>query len=105
MSEVKWIKIITNIFDDEKIRLIETLPDADTILIIWFKLLVMAGKCNDSGIIYLARDLPYNVEMLSTIMRRPINTIRLALNEFEKLEMINIEKNYIKILNRDKYYE
>ena len=34
MANVKWIKIIVDIFDDEKIRLIETLPDSDTILII-----------------------------------------------------------------------
>ena len=64
---IQWIKITTNIFDDEKIRLIETLPDADAIVVIWFKLLAMAGKCNDSGLIYLSRDIPYNDEMLSTL--------------------------------------
>ena len=103
MAEVRWIKIITDIFDDEKIRLIETLPDADTILIIWFKLLTMAGKCNDSGIIYLTRDIPYNEEMLSTIMRRPVNTVRLALNEFQRLGMISIENNFIALLNWNKH--
>ena len=103
MSDVKWIKIITDIFDDEKIRLIETLPDADTVLIIWFKLLTMAGKCNDHGIIYLTRDIPYSEEMLSTIMRRPVNTIRLALSEFQKLGMISIENNFIALLNWEKH--
>ena len=29
MAEVKWIKIVTNIFDDEKIRYIEKLPDGN----------------------------------------------------------------------------
>jgi predicted phage replisome organizer len=103
MADIKWIKIIVNIFDDEKIRLIETLPDADTILIIWFKLLTLAGKCNDNGIVYLTRDIPYNAEMLSTIIRRPINTVRLALGEFEKLGMISIENNFIALLNWDKH--
>lgn len=103
MSDIRWIKIIVDIFDDEKIRLIETLPDADTILIIWFKLLTMAGKCNDNGIIYLTRDIPYNEEMLSTIMRRPVNTVRLALNEFQKLGMISIENNFIALLNWEKH--
>jgi len=42
MGDVKWIKIVTDIFDDEKIRLIDALPDNDTILVIWFKLLVQA---------------------------------------------------------------
>ncbi|HFI0901946.1 TPA: phage replisome organizer N-terminal domain-containing protein, partial [Streptococcus suis] len=38
-SEIKWIKIVTDIFDDEKILLIESLPEADTIIVVWFKLL------------------------------------------------------------------
>lgn len=33
MSNVKWIKITVNIFDDEKILLIESLPDADSIIV------------------------------------------------------------------------
>ena len=50
MSEVKWRKITTDIFDDEKILLIESLPDADSIIVIWFKLLCLAGKMNNSGV-------------------------------------------------------
>ena len=50
MGEVKWIKITTDIFDDEKILLIESLPDADSIIVIWFKLLCLAGKMNNSGV-------------------------------------------------------
>jgi hypothetical protein len=40
--EIKWIKLSTNIFDDEKIQLIEQLPEADAIIVIWFKLLTLA---------------------------------------------------------------
>lgn len=103
MSNVRWIKIVVNVFDDEKIQLIETLPDADMLIVIWFKLLAMAGKCNDCGMVYLTRDIPYNVEMLSTIMRRPANTIRLALSEFAKLGMISIDNDFIAILNWEKH--
>ena len=28
LSDIKWIKIVTDIFDDEKILLIESLPEA-----------------------------------------------------------------------------
>ena len=54
MAEVKWIKITTDIFDDEKILMIETLPSADTILVIWFKLLALAGKSNNNGVFMLS---------------------------------------------------
>lgn len=103
MSEVRWIKIIVDIFDDEKIRLIETLPDADTLIVIWFKLLALAGKCNDGGLIYLTRDIPYNPETLSTILRRPVNTVRLALGEFQRLGMIEIFNDIISIMNWEKH--
>ena len=43
MADVKWIKITTDIFDDEKILLIESLPDAYAIITCWFKLLCLAG--------------------------------------------------------------
>ena len=49
MADVKWIKIATGIFDNRKIKQIETLPDKDAILVIWFKLLCLAGNLNDNG--------------------------------------------------------
>lgn len=100
MSEVKWIKLSTHMFEDEKIRLIETMPEADTILIIWVKLLAQAGKTNASGFIYLNENIPYTDEMLATIFNRPIATVRLALTTFEKFGMIEIsEDKFICISN------
>ena len=55
MSEVKWIKLSTSMFEDEKIRLIESMPEADTLLIIWIRLLAQAGKTNASGYIFLSK--------------------------------------------------
>ena len=47
MNGVQWIKITTDIFDDEKIQLIESMPEGDTLIVIWFKILVLAGKQNN----------------------------------------------------------
>lgn len=91
-------------FDDEKIKLIEQMPDADTILIIWIKLLAQAGKTNSSGYIFLSESIPYTEEMLSTIFGRPLSTIRLALKTFEDLGMIGIDDNsFISITNWEKH--
>lgn len=97
MAEVKWIKIVTDIFDDEKILLIESMPDADVIIVIWFKLLCLAGKNNNSGVFALNDKIPYTDEMLSTIFRRKINTVRLALSTFEQFGMIEIINGVITI--------
>ena len=50
VAEVKWIKIVTDIFDDEKILLIESLPAADSVIVIWFKLLCLADKTSTKNI-------------------------------------------------------
>jgi len=88
--DIKWIKIATNIFADEKILLIEQMPDADTILVIWFKLLCMAGKENNCGVFVMGGKIPYTEEMLATIFRRNLATVRLALKTFEAFGMIEI---------------
>jgi predicted phage replisome organizer/uncharacterized phage protein (TIGR02220 family) len=104
VSEVKWIKLSTHMFEDEKIRLIETMPDADTILVIWIKLLSQAGKTNASGYIYLNENIPYTDEMLSTIFNRPLSTVRLALKTFQQFGMIDISDNhFISIENWEKH--
>ncbi len=97
MADVKWIKITTDIFDDEKILLIESLPSADSILVIWFKLLVLAGKQNNNGVFMMNDRLAYTDEMLAVIFRRDVNTIRLALRTFEQYGMIEIVENVITI--------
>lgn len=102
MVEVKWIKIVTDIFDDEKILMIETLPERDTIIVIWFKLLCLAGKQNNSGVFQMGH-MPYTDEMFATIFRRPLNTVRLALKTFEQFGMIEIIYDTVTIPNWGKH--
>ena len=103
MAEVKWIKICTDIFNDEKIILIESMPEADSIIAIWFKLLCMAGKQNNGGVFMLNDKMPYTDEMFATIFRRPINTVRLALSTFENFGMVEIVNNAYTIPNWEKH--
>lgn len=103
MADVKWIKIVTDIFDDEKVLLIESLPEADSIIVIWFKLLTLAGKQNNNGVFLMSNRIPYTEEMLATIFRRNINTVRLALKTFEQFGMIEIVDNVITIPNWNKH--
>lgn len=103
MSEVKWIKIVTDIFDDEKIVLIESMPDSDSIIVIWFKLLCLAGKQNNNGVFLMNNRIAYTDEMLSTIFRRPVNTVRMAFSLFEQYGMVEIVNGAITIPNWEKH--
>ena len=103
MSEIKWIKICTDIFNDEKILLIESMPEKDSLIVIWFKLLCMAGRQNNNGVFMVNDKIAYTDEMLATIFRRPLNTIRLALSTFEQYGMIEIINGAITIPNWEKH--
>ncbi|WP_366518353.1 phage replisome organizer N-terminal domain-containing protein [Mammaliicoccus sciuri] len=103
MAEVQWIKLKVGMFDDSKIKYIEALPERDTIITIWVKLLTLAGKYNEQGFIMLSENLPYNEEMLANEFNRPINSIRLALETFKRLDMIDNDEGVIKISNWEKH--
>lgn len=101
--EIEWIKIRTNIFDHRKIKQIETLPDGDAIIVIWLKMLCLAGATNNDGLIYLTKDIPYTDEMLASEFHRPLALIRLALQTFEQLGMIERYDSVYAISNWEKY--
>lgn len=103
MADIKWIKICTDIFDDEKILLIENLPEGDTIIVCWLKLLCLAGKQNNCGVFLINERIPYTEEMLATIFRRPLNVVKLALQTFANFGMIEIVDNTITIPNWEKH--
>lgn len=102
MADVKWIKITTDIFDDEKILLIESLPDSYAIITVWFKLLCLAGKQNNSGVFMMGK-IAYTDKMLATIFRMKESTVTMALNTFEQFEMVEIIDGVITIPNWGKH--
>lgn len=103
MAEVKWIKVCTDIFDDDKILLIESMPKADSLLVIWFKLLCMAGKQNNDGVFMLNEKTPYTDKMLATIFHRPVNIVKSALEVFEQFGMIEVVNGTYTIPNWEKH--
>lgn len=103
MADVKWIKIVTDIFDNRKIRQIEVMPEGDSILVIWFKLICLAGRINNGGVIYFTPDIPYTEEMLATQFNRPLPIVRLALQTFQAFGMVEIVDNFLQLPSWEKY--
>lgn len=89
MADVKWIKLAVDMFDNRKIRQIETLPDGDGIIVIWVKLLCLAGITNDGGLVYFTRDIPYTEQMLA--------------NYFQQFGMIDLVDDIIMVSGWEKY--
>ena len=103
MADIKWIKIVTDMFDNRKIRQIECLPDGDSIIVIWMKLLCLAGQTNDNGMVYFTKDIPYTEQMLAQQFNRPLTTIQMALKTFEQFGMVELVDNILHISNWEKY--
>lgn len=103
MADVKWIKIAVDMFDNRKIKQIGSMPEGDSLLLMWVQLLCLAGNVNDGGFIYLTKEIPYTDEMLATQFNKPISTVRLALKTFEQFGMIEIINNMIFLSSWEKY--
>lgn len=103
MAEIKWVKLSINLFDDEKIKLIQSMPDGDTLVLIWVRLITLAGKTNANGYVYVAEEIPYTEEMLSTVLSKSTDIIHLALTTFQKFKMIDVDEKGIFIINFGKH--
>lgn len=103
MADVEWIKIATDLFGDEKILLIEAMPNGDALIVIWLKLLTLAGKLNNSGVLMLGEGVPYTADMLATVFRRPPALVRQALETFEGFGMVRTVEGVITLPNWEKH--
>ena len=103
MADINWIKLRVDMFDDEKIKIIQSMPEGDAILVIWIRIIALAGKCNAKGLVLIEDEFPYSDEMLATIFNKPLATVRLALGTFEKFRMIERTEKGIYISNFEKH--
>ena len=91
-------------FNDEKIKLIRTMPEGDKIIVTWVQLLCLAGKTNDGGGIYMGQNIYYTDEMLATLCDQPVNIMRIALKTLQQFGMIEwLDNGLIQITNWEKH--
>lgn len=95
MGSINWIKLSVHMFNDEKIKLIRTLPEGDSITLLWIQLLAMAGKTNDGGRIYLGENIPYTDEMITTICGLTLTVVRSGLSILQQFGMLDIDEDGI----------
>jgi len=95
VTEVTWCKLPVGIFEEGYMAILDQMPDADALQGIWMKLWCLAGKCNANGWVWYAEGQPYTEETLASIMRRPLNTVRLALDTLINLGKIEMTEEGI----------
>lgn len=103
MASIKWIKLDVSIFDDEKIKIILTMPEGKAMLIVWLKLLCLAGKLNNSGVFLMNGTMPYTSEMLAAVCGETQQTMTLAIQTFKSLGMVEIHEDTLFLPNWEKH--
>ena len=86
MANLQWLKLSTDFFDNNKIKLLESEKDGDTIIRVWIQLLITAMKCNYQGRLSLTEDKPMTVDEFSKIMGKSRKKITKCLEKFEELK-------------------
>ena len=103
MAEIKWVKLTTDMFDNRKIKYLRKLPDGNNLVLIWVMLLTMAGRCNAGGMIFLTENVPYTPKMLADELDFEENTVVLALQALENLNMIVTDNGFFAIAGWEEY--
>lgn len=103
MADIKWVKLSTDTLEDEKIQYLEGMPEGKMLFGLWIKLIITAGRCNQGGYLFVCDNVPYTEESLANKFREPQSMIRLALNIYSKLGMIETIDGVIHLTNWSKH--
>lgn len=104
MRERKYIKFRVDMYDDTQFKIIDTMPERDLIHYIWNRVVVLAGKVNLEGELYLSKTIPHSLETLAIEFNRDIDQVKLAINILIELEMLEfIEDKIYRVKNFAKH--
>ena len=104
MTDVHWIKLSTDLYNNRKIKYLRRLPGGDSLALIWVMLLTIAGRCNAGGTVFFTENVPYTPKMLANELDVKESTLLTALNAFEFAEMIRrTEDGFIFILGWEEH--
>jgi predicted phage replisome organizer len=95
MRERRYIKLRVDMYDDTKSKIIDRRPERDLIHYILNRVIVLAGKCDQEGYLYMSRTIPYTVETLSIEFNRGIEEVKLALDLLMELEIVELTEDFV----------
>lgn len=103
MSEISWVKITVDMFDNRKIKQIRGLPEGNNIVLVWIMLLTIAGRCNAGGMIFLTENIAYTAESLARELDFEVPFIKMAIETLAHFGMIRVDATEFSIVNWEEY--
>lgn len=100
MRERKYVKFRVDMLSDTKSKIIDRKPERDLIHYVWMALVLLAGKVNLYGELYISKNIPYTLETLAIELNRGIDQVKLALDTLIELQMMELtEDNIYRVKN------
>ena len=87
---IPFFKVDIEILNDSKVKMLRKMPAGDTLFVLWIGLLSLAMKADDPGTVELGRGIPFSPDMLSAELDIDISVVRMGLETFARLRMIEI---------------
>lgn len=103
MSNVKWVKLSTDIFSNRKMKILLKEKDGDTYFRVWIQLLAIAGECNREGGLFINDNRPFSLKELAKIIGKTAKKFEKIINKMIDLGMITKEEDIYSIKNWSKY--
>ena len=104
MIDIRWVKLTVGMFNDPKLKIINSMEEKDLINYVWLRCLLLAGQSNRDGSLYINENISYTLKTLSIEFDRTLDEIKLSINVLKKLEMIEItEDKVFRVKNWDKH--
>lgn len=82
-----WLKLQDNFFERDEIKIIEAMPNGKDYILFYLK--VMLKSINENGRLIFKNTIPYSNEMLATITGTNIDVVRVAIDTFIGLGLMN----------------
>ena len=83
-----WLKLKEDFFDNEKIRIIESMPNGEKYVLFLLKL--QTKSIRNVGHLRLNAEIPYSEQMLATITNTNIDIVRSAIKVLQRVGFIQI---------------
>lgn len=95
MKELRNVKFNVEMYDDIKLKMIDTMKGRDLIHYCLARFIVLAGKVNMDGYLFINENMPYTIETLSIEFNRTIEEIELSVKALIDLEILELTKQKI----------
>ena len=83
-----YLKLKEDFFDSEEMKVLESMPNGIEYQNVYLKMCLLSLKSD--GALMFKNMIPYSAEMLSSVLRVNIDTVRAAISLFAKMELITI---------------